>query len=439
MDEKHPELKKIFATYWPLAVSWLFMAVDTPAITAVVSRMNDPQNVLAAHGMTYPVILLIEAPVINLISTSLALCCDRKNYQRVRKLMICLCGFVTFMHALICVPQVFDLIIVRLLGAPAELRLYSHQELLFVIPWSGFIGYRRFCQGVLIRNGYSRKVTLGTAIRMFVMLSSLFVCLRIKQFITGAQAAGFSLSISVICEAVYNGIEENRAVRESLSKDKLTEPLISWNELIAFVTPLILTAFVNNIWQFIGSAAVSRMIEPVVSLAVWPVMSSLLTLIKCFGNAINETALALLPAAGMRPYLKRFTLYVSAFCFGLFLIFALPPANQWWFATVSSLAPDLVRVSKKAFPLVALLPLMTSAQNYCQAELVYGKRTRPVFESLLVFLCVMLVVLGIGIAAGRWMGIYVIMVGMGIATTGQTFWLYYRAKQLEKQQAAAAM
>ncbi len=55
MDEKHSELKKIFAAYWPPAVSWLFMAVDTPAITAVVSRMNDPQNVPAAHGMTYPV------------------------------------------------------------------------------------------------------------------------------------------------------------------------------------------------------------------------------------------------------------------------------------------------------------------------------------------------------------------------------------------------
>ena len=439
MDKERTELKRIFATYWPLAVSWLFMAVDTPAITAIVSRMNDPKNVLAAHGMTYPVILLIEAPIINLISTSLALCVDNKNYKRVRSLMFILCGFVTFMHALICVPPVFDLIIVRLLGAPAELQLYSHQELLFVIPWSGFIGFRRFYQGILIRNGYSRKVTVGTAIRMATMLTSLFICLYLKEYITGAQTAGFCLSISVIFEAVYNGIEGRRAVREAVNKDKLTEPLITWKELIAFETPLIMTSYVNNIWQFIGSAAVSRMLEPVVSLAVWPVMSSLLTLIKCFGTAMNETALALLSVEGMRSHLKRFTFYVSVFCFGLFLIFALPPVNEWWYASVSSLAPELVAISKKAFPLAALLPLMTSAQNYYQAELVFGKWTRPVFESLLVFLAAMLAVLGIGIAAARWMGVYVIMVGMGIATAGQTVWLYIRAKQLEKRQDAAAL
>ena len=309
MDKERSELKKIFATYWPLAVSWLFMAVDTPAITAIVSRMNDPKNVLAAHGMTYPVILLIEAPIVNLISTSLALCVDNKNYKRVRSLMFILCGFTTFIHILICVPPVFDLIIVRLLGAPAELRLYSHQELLFVIPWSGSIGFRRFYQGIMIRNGDSRKVTIGTAIRMVTMLTTLFICLRLKDYITGAQTAGFCLSISVVLESVYNGIEGRRAVRKFLNKDKLTEPLITWKELIAFEAPLVLTAFVNNIWQFIGSAAVSRMIEPVVSLAVWPVMSSLLTLIKCFGNAMNETALALLTVEGMRPYLKRFTFY----------------------------------------------------------------------------------------------------------------------------------
>ena len=34
MKKISPEIKKLFKTYWPLAVSWLFMAADTPLLTA---------------------------------------------------------------------------------------------------------------------------------------------------------------------------------------------------------------------------------------------------------------------------------------------------------------------------------------------------------------------------------------------------------------------
>ncbi len=433
MKKISPEIKKIFKTYWPLAISWLFMAADTPMITAFVSRMNDPKNVLAAHGSTYPLILLIESPVIMLTSASLTLCCDGKNYKRVKRLMLWICLYVTFLHAVFCIPPVFELIFDRILGIPQELLPYCHQELIFVIPWSGLIGYRRFYQGILIRAGKSGKVTIGTIIRMVTMFSSLAIFLALKDHCTGAIAAGTSLTVCVALEGLYNGIEGHKTAGESLLHLETAEPLITWKELILFVFPLVMTKFMNNIWMSIGSGAVSRMAEPVISLAVWPVISALLTLINSWGSAMLETALAQLSVKGMRRHLERFTLYVTIFTLLLFLMFALPPMNDIWFVKISSLRSELAEVSKKAFPLVILAPLLSPLLNFYQAVLVKGKRTIAVFESLMVFLVVIFTVLGFGLVTNRWMGIYVIVCGMSLATAGQVLWMRFRAHQVEKK------
>ena len=432
MNDTKQKMKDIFSTYWPLAVSWLLMAADTPAITAFISRMNDPKNTLAAHGTAYPLVLIVETPVLMLTSVSLSLCVDGKNYRRIKKLMVMICLFVTVLQILICVPPIFSFIFGRILNAPAELLPYCREELICVIPWTGLIGLRRFNQGVLIRCGRSKKITIGTIIRVLTIFGTLFTCLALKDRMTGARAAGLSLTISVALESFYNTWQGSIAAKEQLLPLETAEPLITWKQLGNFTMPLIMTHFLNENWMLIGSAAVSRMIDPVTSLAVWPVMTSLLLLIECWGYAVNETALARLPQPEMKQPLIRFTLYVTGFSFLLFLVFALPPANDLWYTSVSSLKPELAAVSKIAFPMAFLIPLVFPAMNYYQALLIHGKWTRSIFESLLVFLAVIFTILGIGVMAKRWMGVYVIMIGRSVAITAQVLWLRFRARQMEK-------
>ena len=148
-----------------------------------------------------------------------------------------------------------------MLGAPAELLTYCHQELLLVIPWSGLIGLRRFNQGILIRNGKSAKVTIGTIIRMVSMLGSLVFFLIFKNRFTGAQAAGFSLTFCVALESLYNEIEGRKVARTAVIPVETDEPLITWKELIAFVIPLILTTFMNNICNDLKNPKLNRFKE----------------------------------------------------------------------------------------------------------------------------------------------------------------------------------
>ncbi len=72
----------IFKTWWPLAVSWLFMGLEQPLVGAVIARLAEPTiNLAALGGVVFPVALIIEAPVIMLLAASTALSKDWASYK----------------------------------------------------------------------------------------------------------------------------------------------------------------------------------------------------------------------------------------------------------------------------------------------------------------------------------------------------------------------
>jgi hypothetical protein len=69
--------KRILQVWWPLAASWALMALEGPAISAIVARLADPEVHLAAYGgIVFPLALFIAAPIIMLLAASTALSVD---------------------------------------------------------------------------------------------------------------------------------------------------------------------------------------------------------------------------------------------------------------------------------------------------------------------------------------------------------------------------
>src|SRR5690606_5323550 len=67
-------LGEVFRSWLPLATSWLVMGLELPIVSAVMARLADPEINLAAYGgVTMPIALLIEAPIMMLLSASTAL------------------------------------------------------------------------------------------------------------------------------------------------------------------------------------------------------------------------------------------------------------------------------------------------------------------------------------------------------------------------------
>jgi hypothetical protein len=76
-------MRRIVQIWWPLAASWLLMAVELPALSAVVARLANQEINLAAYGgVVFPVSLIVESPIIMLLSASTALSKDWDSYLK---------------------------------------------------------------------------------------------------------------------------------------------------------------------------------------------------------------------------------------------------------------------------------------------------------------------------------------------------------------------
>ncbi|HET8708174.1 MAG TPA: hypothetical protein VFM46_17845, partial [Pseudomonadales bacterium] len=236
-------------------------------------------------------------------------------------------------------------------------------------------------------------------------------------------------SLGVLSEAVYAGWRIRPVLREYFPRDIPEDPL-TWKAFYHFYIPLALTSLISFIWQPVGSAALSRMPDSLNSLAVWPVVTGLVSLLRSFGVAYNEAVVALLDRFCAWRNLKRFTLRMAMATTGLILFVAATPVADFYLRTLSALPDPLVNLARAALWIALPMPAMAVLQNWFQGSLLYGRSTRGVPESVIVFFVTVLIVLSIGVSINRWPGIQVGMAGFVLANVTQMTWLWLRSRPI---------
>jgi hypothetical protein len=113
--------------FWiPLSATWLMMAIEGPILTSLIARLTDPTHNLAAYGVAVSLAMLIESPVIMLLSMSVAMATDRLAEERLRKVMWGLNALVTAGMVVVSIPWVFDLVTLQVMQLPEPVadRMY---------------------------------------------------------------------------------------------------------------------------------------------------------------------------------------------------------------------------------------------------------------------------------------------------------------------------
>lgn len=406
------------------------MGMEGPAISAVIARLADPRINLAAYGgVVFPLALIIESPIIMLLSASVALSKDWASYRLVWRYMMIAGASLTALHALIAFTPLYYVVVRGILGVPEAIVEPARIGLCIMLPWTWTIAYRRFNQGVLIRFGHSRAVGAGTFVRLSADLLVLAAGLAIGT-LPGIVVATSAVAAGVTSEAIFAGIKVRPVLRDELKPAPPVEPPLTYPAFFTFYIPLVLTSLLSLIAQPMGSAALSRMPEPVSSLAVWSVVSGLVFMVRSLGIAFNEVVVALLDEPGARPVLRRFTLILIVATSVILLLLAATPLSELWFARVSALPPDLVILATTALWLALPMPALSTLQSWFQGQLLYSRRTKGITESVVVFLLIGIAVLVAGVVWGGMIGLYVGIAGLVISSTAQTIWLWFRARAI---------
>jgi len=395
--------RRILLFWLPLAMTWLLMAVEQPFLTAVIARLPEAKFNLAAFGVAAAFALIAEAPVIMLMSASTALVMDNPTFLRMRRFTFMLNAGVTAALLLLLIPPVFDFIMKDLIGLTEPVRKLTAPALLLLLPWPAAIGYRRFHQGILIRGNRTRRVAYGTVVRLAAMSLTGLLLYRLR--LPGALVGAAALSAGVVAEAAISHWMARSLIADLLAR-RIAAAVPSYREILKFYVPLALTSFLALGVHPMVTFFLGRSRFPIESLAVLPVVNSLVFLFRAMGLSFQEVVIAL-ERESRRNYrrLARFAAGMAAVVTLGLALFAFTPLGRLWFENVAGLKPDLAVFAYAPLRILVVMPALSVWMSFQRSSLVNARVTSPITMATGVEIGVILLVLGIAVGPGNMVGV----------------------------------
>jgi Na+-driven multidrug efflux pump len=370
--------KKIFYFWLPLAATWIMMSIEGPFLAALIARSSEPKFNLAAYGVAYSLALIIEAPIIMIMSASIALVKNSQSFYKLRNFTYAANGLITLIMLIVVTPPIFYFITEDLIGLPVEVSTLTHIATIILIPWPGAIGYRRFYQGILINNNLTRRVAYGTIIRLLSM-SLCATILYISDFVEGVVVGAASLSFAVTMEAIAIRFMVRETVKKIKSEDSSAEQVLTYKEINKFYYPLALTSFIGLGVQPLVTFFVGQSRMAIESLAVLPVVTSFVFVFRALGLSYQEVIIALIgeKKEKFKPLLK-FAISLAVILVALLGLFAFTPLADFWFITVSGLDESLAEFAHLPLMIMFFFPALTVLISIQRGILVAAKNTKPI-------------------------------------------------------------
>ncbi len=394
MNTKRDLTQKTILAFWiPLAATWLMMSIEGPYLSALIARLAEPKFNLAAYGIAFSLALIIEAPVIMMMSASTALVKDYHSFLQLRKFNYILSASLTAAMILLSLPAIFYFVAEDLIGLPHKVSYLTHLAIIILIPWPGAIGYRRFYQGILIRNNLTRLVAYGTIIRLVSMSIMAFLLYKFTN-VPGVVVGASALSTAVICEAFASKLMVRKLLARLKSRITDTQSELTIKEIIKFYYPLALTSLLTLGIQpfvtfFIGQ---SRM--PLESFAVMPVVTSFVFIFRGLGLSYQEVVVALIgdDMSGF-DQLKKFGINLASILAGALILIAFTPLAEIWFRDVSGLSASLTEFAKLPLMIMSFFPAFTVLISFQRAVLVKANETKQItYGTAIEFIGIIIVV-----------------------------------------------
>ncbi|MCS7301754.1 MAG: hypothetical protein NZ556_09410 [Fimbriimonadales bacterium] len=379
--------RAIFWVWFPLALSFTLMMLESPATNAILARFAEPSVQIAGFGVALGLSLLIESPVIMLLATAIALVSGRESFFAVLRFVLTLMLSLTLLTALIAFTPVYDLIALRLLGLPERVAQAGRVAMQVMLLWTAAIGWRRFLQGVLVRYGGARFVSWGTAIRL-ASIVAVGVGLLWWNALPGAVVGACMVMAGVIVEAIVATRFALPLLRERVLNHREEGAPLSQRAIWRFHLPLAGTTLLTLLVHPLTAAALARLPQPELAIAAWQVVFGSLLALRSWGFALQEAGVAVLQQGTATHELLRFTHKVALGTTLALGLLAFTPLAGLFTERLLALPADLATPVQFGLQLCLLLPALTAYGSYLRGALIYDRRTPVVYKGMALNLAV---------------------------------------------------
>jgi len=365
--------QRVIARLWgPLALNWLMMALEGPLLVGLVSRLPEATPNLAAFSVAFAIALMVEAPVMMLLSTSAALAEDRLSYKRIGTFALGLTLPLSALMAVIGMPAVFHWLNARLWNLPAPLSEWVAGAVRLLIPWPAVIGYRRLWQGLLIRQGRSRLVAWGTVLRLVGLATG---AARACAGTSGPRVwiAATALSAGVTTEMIAIRLWAHPILQKLRTTPR--EAPLSYAQISAFYAPLLMTSLLNVALTPLLTTFMAQGKAPLLSLAAYPPLTNTVFLFSCVGVAYQEVVIVLL-GTRVSSQLLPFAHKIAAGSTIPLALLSTPPIGGLWLSQIFAVPSTVAPLVQQGFLILLPMPALVVYLAYLKGHFIGTRKTR---------------------------------------------------------------
>ena len=396
------------------------MAIESPIALSVISRMANAEISAAAFQPLMALALLIESPVIDLLTTATTLGKDRQHYEQLSRFVWRIMALVTIVHAAVAATPLYWTVTIGWIKLPHEVAEAARLGLIIMIPWSAFIGWRRYLQGIMIRHGQTRLIGYGTAVRM-VTMATVAIALFFASDWPSITVVSIALLASVMAEATFAHFASSVVIRNELAEINPALSSLTQKFLLRFHLPLTATTIVTILSQPLVSTALARSPESTLALASFQVASSIIWLHRTIVFALPEVVITLYKEGDAARVLKKFCWVIGIGASLTMALTAVTKLDSWIFRNVLGVQNEqMIQMAHLCLALSCLLPLFGALQSYLRGVLAVYHLTVSRLTAIFVALFFMVATLMVGVSA-QWSGVVTASLALTAAQAAELF------------------
>jgi hypothetical protein len=285
--------------------------------------------------------------------------------------------------------------------------------------WSAGIAWRRFLQGLLVRHGQTKKVAVGTFLRLTLIGATLVVLSAWTEW-PSTIIAPTALMVGVISEAVYTTVVVQPLLRNELvpqrnhpGKSQLTN-----GELLRFHLPLGGTGILALLLQPVMTFFLTRLEMPTLSLAAWPVFHHITLIAITPALVMPEAVISLLKNPGNVRDVRRFAVMLIAMIIFLTALFIFTSLSSAYIYTVQDMKEDVGRLVQSSIVFMLFYPGLAMAISFMRGLLASARCTKYINLGMAANLSIMIVILMVG-GASDLPGLTLAAIAMNGALVGE--------------------
>ena len=376
MTKKNLTTKEIAFFFFPLVLNVQLMSISHTVINGALARLDDYVTALAGMSVALVVHLFIASPSYQNHTITIAMVRGRKSLVGVLIFIGLVAVYVAVMLSLIAFTPLGNLILIKLLGTPAEVAVEAKKALYILAILPFFTGIRGFCQGLIIRARKTSLVSFATGVRVVALFG--FLSIGYKWFY-GAQLGAFALVSCVVTETLVICwlAWKVHPPLDGGETEKTT------GEILRYSFPLAYSSCLQQTIPLLISSIIGRLHDGAMALAAFGVIRGFLFLLAGPMRNLQQAYLTLVKTVADNRTLLRFSVAISI-GLGLLVLLTAWPLNQFILGDLLGIKTELRHYLQLPLAACTIFPLFYGLTNLLRGWFAGASQTGQLGRSTLL-------------------------------------------------------